>query len=311
MNAVLFVGHGSRDSEGNDEVRAFVESIGERTGQPIVETCFLEFEPPTVGAGIERCVERGATHIVVIPIMLFSAGHAKLHIPAMIDEAKRHYPSVRFTYARPVGVHEQVLEILASRLEAAGMHVRQEAEDTAILLVGRGSSDADANSDLYKISRLLWERMRVKWVEPAFIGVTSPLVEEGVERCLRLGAKRVMILPYFLFTGVLIKRMEGLAQEYAALHPGVRFELAEYFGFHPLLRSILLERVQEALLGEVKMSCDMCVYRIEAAKHHGHHHHDHDHDHHHHDHSHDHHHHDHDDSHEHAHGRISGKEEVS
>lgn len=77
MNAVLFVGHGSRDSEGNDEVRAFVESIGERTGQPIVETCFLEFEPPTVGAGIERCVERGATHIVVIPIMLFSAGHAK------------------------------------------------------------------------------------------------------------------------------------------------------------------------------------------------------------------------------------------
>lgn len=114
------------------------------------------------------------------------------------------------------------------------MHVRQEAEDTAILLVGRGSADADANSDLYKISRLLWERMRVKWVEPAFIGVTSPLVEEGVERRLRLGAKRVMILPYFLFTGVLIKRMEGLAQEYAALHPGVRFELAEYFGFHPV-----------------------------------------------------------------------------
>ncbi|MCZ8516346.1 sirohydrochlorin chelatase [Paenibacillus filicis] len=333
-DAVLFVGHGSREPEGNEEVRVFVRSVAERlSGVPIVETCFLEFEAPSMLTGMDTCVKRGASRVAVVPISLFAAGHVKLHIPAAIDEAKRRYPSVEFVYGGPIGVHELVLDIIASRLAEAGVDTAAELEDTALLIVGRGSSDPDANSDLYKISRLVWERLKVKFVETAFIGITAPLVDEGVERCLRLGARRIVLVPYFLFTGVLMKRMEALLTDYSVRYPDREFALARYFGFHPKLQELLAERAQEALQGEAKMNCGLCQYRLAAMAEHGHSHdHDHGHSHEHdgHGHSHDHHHehdhvhahshehnhnhvhsHDHDDEHSHAHNEHGPDDEHS
>lgn len=314
MNAVLFVGHGSRDPLGNEEVRGFVQAVIGTLNQPIAETCFLEFEKPDITDGFAICIQKGATRVVVIPIILFAAGHAKIHIPAAIDEAKLKYPLVQFIYGRPIGIHEKVLDILISRTSDAGVKKSDELNDTAVLVVGRGSSDPDANSDLFKISRLLWEKMEVKWVETAFIGVTSPLIDEGVDKCLKLGARHVVILPYFLFTGVLINRMEQMLQDFRALHPDHHFSMAEYFGFHPDLQQILRDRVNEALQDEVKVNCDMCQYRLAAMdtiEHHHHHEHDHDHEHHdHHDHDHDHHHDDHD-HHDHEHHHDSSEKQKS
>ncbi|TYP71336.1 sirohydrochlorin chelatase [Paenibacillus methanolicus] len=302
MDAVLFVGHGSRDAEGNDEVRAFVSAVADRLEGLLVETCFLEFEKPTLDQGLDKCAALGAKRVAVIPITLFSAGHAKLHIPAAIDEARERHRSVRFIYGRPIGVHDQVLEILSARLRESGLDPEAELRDTAVLVVGRGSSDPDANSDLFKIARLFWERLKVGYVETAFMGVTDPLVEAGAERCLKLGAKHVIVLPYFLFTGVLIKRMEDMLEGLKARYPEHDFTLARYFGFHPTLQTILLERAREALGEEVKMNCDMCQYRLAAAAEHGHHHHHHDDGGHHHHHDHDHGHHDgHDHHHDHDH----------
>ncbi|XJZ28661.1 sirohydrochlorin chelatase [Bacillota bacterium Lsc_1132] len=287
MKAILFVGHGSKDHEGNDQVRQFIESMSIKWDDNIhVQTSFLEFENPTINQGIDVCVEKGADHIVVIPIMLLQAGHSKIHIPAAIDEAKKKYPFVQFTYGRPIGVHEETFVILKKRLTETGENLDHPDPDTAVLLLGRGGSDPDANSDLYKISRLLWEKTNYKIVEPAFMGVTSPLVNEGIERCIKLGAKKVIILPYFLFTGILIKRLEKMMVAFQKQYSAVEFILAGYFGYHPRLQTILIERVEEAFQGEVKMNCDTCQYRLDAMEHmHHHHHHDHHHDHHQHEHS--------------------------
>jgi sirohydrochlorin cobaltochelatase len=284
LKAILFVGHGSRDWEGNEQVRDFIEAMKVKWDETVfVQTSFLEFEQPTINQGIERCVEKGAVHIVVIPIMLLQAGHSKIHIPAAIDEAKKKYPFVQFTYGRPIGVHAETFEILKTRLIEIGENLEHPESDTAVLLLGRGGSDPDANSDLYKIARLLWEKTNYKIVEPAFMGVTNPLVDEGIERCVKLGAKKVIILPYFLFTGILIKRLEEMMSSFQDRYTDVDFILAGYFGYHPRLQTILNERVQEAFADEVKMNCDTCQYRLNAMEH-VHHHHHHDHDHHHHDH---------------------------
>ncbi|WP_028403310.1 sirohydrochlorin chelatase [Ectobacillus panaciterrae] len=318
MKAILFVGHGSRDPEGNSQVLQFIDNMKDTWDESLlIETCFLEFERPTVNQGIDVCVAKGADEIFVIPIMLLPAGHSKIHIPAAIDEAKKKYPHVSMTYGRPIGVHEEAFEILKTRLAETGEDLDNPASDTAVLLLGRGGSDPDANSDLYKIARLLWEKTKYKLVEPAFMGVTDPLVEEGVERCLKLGAKKVVILPYFLFTGILIKRLEEMMVKFEHQYPHTEFKLAGYFGFHPKLQVILKDRAEEALQDEVKMNCDTCVYRLGAMEHiHHHHHHDHDHghhhdhDHHHHDHhhhDHDHHHHDHDHEHHHSHEHAGQK----
>ncbi|MBB5325695.1 sirohydrochlorin cobaltochelatase [Anoxybacillus tepidamans] len=276
MKAILFVGHGSRDPEGNEQVFQFVEQLRPSIDARFhVETCFLEFGLPTMLEGMKRCVDAGADEVVVIPLILLPAGHSKLHIPAAIDEAKRHYPHVKFTYGRPIGIHEQTFAILQERLREIGEHVETPDPNTAVLLLGRGGSDPDANSDLYKISRLFWERTNYSLVEPAFMGVTNPLLDEGVERCIKLGAKKVVILPYFLFTGVLIKRLERKVDEFYSLYPDVQFSLAGYFGFHPKLKTIVLDRLEEALGQTVSMNCDLCQYRLHMTEHHHHHHHHH------------------------------------
>lgn len=286
--AVLLVGHGSRLGAGNEEVRQFSKRINAQIDDAlIVETCFLEFERPNIADGMKACVDQGAEKIVTIPIMLLQAGHSKIHIPMAIDEAKKQYPTVDITYGRPLGIHESLIDILHYRLIESDF-TNEDIDDTAVLLIARGGSDADSNSDFYKIARLLSEKIGIRNVEPAFMGVTYPSVDDGIARCEKLGAKKVYMLPYFLFTGILMERMAEWKERYVEQY-NMDITLCDYFGYHPLLEKVVLERIEEALIGAVKMNCDTCTYRINASEFVDHHHH-HDHDHHHHDHD---HHHDH------------------
>ncbi len=289
MKAILFVGHGSQLAAGNEEVTKFVEQLKPTLDQNLlVESCFLEFASPDIAKGIDNCVAKGATEIHVVPIILLQAGHSKIHIPAAIDAGIVKYPNVKIMYARPLGIHESIFDILKERLVETGFNIEEKNEDTAILLIGRGGSDVDANSDFYKIARMLWEQLNVLTVESAFMGVTFPTVEQGIERCVKLGAKKIVMLPYFLFTGILMERMQGMRADFASEYPNVDVKLANYFGYHKSLQTVLKDRIEESLQGEVKMNCDTCQYRINAAQfveHH--HHHDHNHEQHH-DHNHDH-----------------------
>ena len=279
--AILFVGHGSKLQAGNNEVREFVERTSYLIDPAIlVETCFLEFASPNIEEGIQLCVEKGVDEIHVVPIILLHAGHSKLHIPAEIEHAREHFPDITFTYGQTIGIHEEIFEILKKRLEEIGFDTNAKHEDTAILLIARGGSDPYANGEFYKITRLLYEKLDVPWVESAFMGVTTPLVEEGIDRCIKLGAKKIIMLPYFLFTGILMERMHKMRNKFIDDNPHVTIEIANYFGYHPKLQHVLLERAEQAMNGTSTGMQDLENYR-EYAKIHGpaHHHHHHDHSH--------------------------------
>ncbi|MEK4385681.1 CbiX/SirB N-terminal domain-containing protein [Solibacillus sp. FSL W7-1464] len=274
--AVLFVGHGSRVEAGNEEVRQFVEQMKTYIDPALlVETCFLEFAVPNIEDGIQLCIEKGADEVHVIPIILLHAGHSKLHIPAEIEHAREHFPDVRFTYGQTIGIHEEIFEILKSRLAEVGFNPDEKYEDTAILLIARGGSDPYANGDFYKITRLLWEKLDVPIVESAFMGVTTPSVEQGIERCIRLGAKKIVMLPYFLFTGVLMERMAKMVEQFTEQYEDVDFLLANYFGYHPNLKKVLLERMEQALDGTSTGMIDLENFRKYAEEHGYEHHHHH------------------------------------
>jgi sirohydrochlorin cobaltochelatase len=287
MRYILFVGHGSRDESGNEEVREFVRGLVKKKNYQHTEVCFLEFGSPEISTGIENCVNKGADEIVVVPIILLPAGHSKLHIPGAIDEGRAKYRHVKFHYGSPVGCDISVLEILNQRMEQvchiAGADQRPKPDQTAVLVLGRGSSDADANSTLVRIARLFWEshfdQKKFQMVETAFMGVTKPLMKDGLDRCRLLGAKHIVILPYFLFTGILIERMKKYVDDYTAEYPDIKILLADYFGFHPLLEEIVARRIDEAVAGNVQLNCDLCKYRIESQNMSSHHGHDHDHKH--------------------------------
>jgi sirohydrochlorin cobaltochelatase len=262
--ALLFVGHGSRDSEGTDEMLQMVEMF--QAGEPdrIVECGFLEFARPVLGEAIERCVARGAQRIAVLPGMLMAAGHAKNDIPSEIHEARRRYPHIPFHYGRHLHLHPRILQLCRLRIEEAEQVARPcPRNDTLLLVVGRGSSDPDANGDVAKLARMLGEGMGFGWSASCYIGVTTPLLPEALERAHRMGFARVLVFPFFLFTGILEKRIRRITAEFGAAHPGTEFLCAGYLRAHPLLREVFAERLQEALEGSPNMNCELCKYRVQ------------------------------------------------
>jgi sirohydrochlorin cobaltochelatase len=259
---ILLVGHGSREQPGNDEFLAFCETVRSHLGPERVETCFIELTEPLVPESLDRCVELDARRVIVLPVILLAAGHVKVELPHELDEAKARHPGVEFLYGRHIGLDPLVLEIMGQRLGELERDAAWAPDDTAVLVVGRGSSDPDANSELFKLSRLIWESRRYPWVETCFIGVTGPSLPEGLERCRALGARRIAVVPYFLFTGVLIPRIHRMVGEFVAAHPGMEARVADYMNGHPKLFRVLQDRKREAMRGDARMNCALCKYRV-------------------------------------------------
>jgi cobalt/nickel transport system ATP-binding protein len=288
----MLVGHGSRSPEGVAEYWRLADVL--RAAAPGLEVgCgFIELARPRLDEGIETLVAAGATSVVAVPLVLLGAGHMKDDGPAALHRARERHPGVLFRYARHLGIHPTILALAETRARqavgAAGHvgdtphpghvgdtphpgHVGDTPHpghvgDTPhpgvyVILVGRGSSDPDANSDLAKVARLVWDGRGFAAVEPAFVSLASPSVPEALDRCRRLGARRVAVVPYFLFTGVLVDRIGEQARIWARSHPEVEVTVGPYLGPVGPVADVVLERYHEALAGGAVMNCDLCVYR--------------------------------------------------
>ena len=258
--ALLVVGHGSRDPRGAREFHELVALARERDPSLAVEGGFIELSRPPISECVSRLVENGARRIAAVPLMLLAAGHAKDDIPATLVREKTSHPGIDFGYGRALGVRPELLELMDERISAA--IPEEEREETAVLVVGRGSSDPDANSDLAKISRLFYEGRPYPTVETAYVSMTPPNVSEGLERLKKLGARRIAVFSYFLFTGVLEERIRHGSEEFAAANPGIAVSYAGYFGPHEKVVDLLMERYHEAVRGDIRMNCDVCVHRV-------------------------------------------------
>ena len=272
MTALLVVGHGTRDPDGVAGFTALVSRVAARAGAPAVDGGFIELSAPPLRKAVSALA---GPHIVAVPLMLSAAGHAKGDIPAALARERGRHPAVRFTYARPLGPHADLIDLLDKRVAAVGglggsQGGRPPVASTAppaVLLVGRGSTDPDANADVVKTARLLWEGRDYPLAETAFVSLARPDVAEGLERCRLLSAgqpwaRRIVVARYFLFPGVLPDRVAEQAAAYAAAHPGLDIRCADVLGDCDEIAALVYERYREALSGDIRMNCDVCVYRI-------------------------------------------------
>ncbi|MBJ6638152.1 sirohydrochlorin chelatase [Streptomyces sp. DHE7-1] len=260
--ALLIAGHGTRDEAGAEAFRDFVGELGRRHPELPVAGGFIELSPPPLGEAVAELVERGVRRFAAVPLMLVSAGHAKGDIPAALSREKERHPGISYTYGRPLGPHPSLLNVLERRLEEALAGASAERSDVTVLLVGRGSTDPDANAEVHKAARLLWEGRGYAGVETAFVSLAAPDVPSGLDRCAKLGARRIVVLPYFLFTGILPERVRRQTEEWAAARPDVEVRSADVIGPEPELLDLVMERYAEAVKGDLRMNCDSCVYRI-------------------------------------------------
>jgi sirohydrochlorin cobaltochelatase len=260
---VMLCGHGSRNQRAVAEFSRLAAALRAKLPGVPVEYGYLEFANPVIHAGLDRLREQGVGHVLAVPGMLFAAGHAKNDIPSVLRTYEAGHRGIKITYGRELGVDLRMLRAAGDRIEE-GLRTspRQVArEDTLLLVVGRGASDPDANSNVAKVMRMLWEGMGFGWGEVAYSGVTFPLVTPALDHAAKLGYRRIVVFPYFLFTGVLVKRIYDAADEAQLKYPGIEILDAPYLDDHPLVIDTLLDRIREMLVGQNLMNCAMCKYR--------------------------------------------------
>jgi sirohydrochlorin cobaltochelatase len=260
---VMVCGHGSRDEDAVREFESVAAGIRARLSHYHVESGFLEFAQPIIREGLDRLRESGHDLVLAVPGMLFAAGHAKNDIPSVLRTYEAQHPEMEIRYGRELAIDAKLLTAAGARiaeaLAEAGDGVAK--EETLLMVVGRGASDPDANSNVAKVMRLLWEGLGFGWGETCYSGVTFPLVEPGLEHAARLGYRRIVVFPYFLFTGVLVKRIYHYTDVVAARHPEIEFVKAPYLSDHPAVLDSFAERVEEILAGANLMNCKLCKYR--------------------------------------------------
>ncbi len=322
---IMVCGHGSRDKDAEREFGRVAEGLKKRFPNIPVEYGFLEFSAPNIHMGLNSLVAQGVEQIYAVPGMLFAATHAKNDIPSVLTTFQEKTDGVEVAYGSELGLHDAMIEAFQARIyESLGLDPENPPEslyDTLLVVVGRGTSDTHANAEAAKLTRIVNENMGFGWADTVYSGVTYPSVGVGLEKLLKLGYKRVVIAPYFLFTGRLIKRIYGYVDQVAAENPNVEFIKAPYLNDHEKVIDAFEIRVREIMDGQQTEETLMTSFqrRLAAGEvdiHHHHaeyseeggeqgddgHHHEHSHSH-----SHSHSHaHDHSHSHDHSHGHSHG-----
>jgi sirohydrochlorin cobaltochelatase len=257
----MVCGHGSRDIDAVEEFQRLVRHLASRLPAHPLESGFLEFARPILREGLDRLRGRGVDHVLAVPGMLFAAGHVKNDVPSVLNAYAAEH-RIRIDFGRDLGIDPKLLAAARDRIDAALAPLEQgPREHTLLAVIGRGTSDPDANGNVAKVARMLWEGMGFGWAEVGYSGVAHPRVDTLLERAARLGFRRIVVFPYFLFTGVLVRRIYAQTDAVAARRPEIEFVKAGYLNDHPLVLDTFVERIQGIDAGDVNMNCLLCKYR--------------------------------------------------
>ena len=297
-SGVLICGHGSRAKTAEQEFGLLAAGLRARCPGLPIKYGFLEYSSPNIHMALDELMAAGVKHIYAMPGMLFRATHARNDIPSVLTTYMRSHPGLDIRYGRELGLHPNMIEAFEHRiLEAIGLEHRPQPGhlyDTMLVVVGRGASVATANAEAAKLTRIVTENLGFGWCETVYSGVTFPSVGRGLEMAARLGFSKIVVAPYFLFSGRLIGRIRAYVEKVAAERPEISFYIADYLKDQPRVIDTFIARIEETASGEASHDDLMADFNHRLATgeitiHHHHaefrsghtHDHDHGHDHHH------------------------------
>jgi sirohydrochlorin ferrochelatase len=232
--ALVALAHGSRDPRSAATIKSLVDEVKAMRPDLRVETAFLELSKPSFPAVVDRLVRAGYDEIVVVPLLLTEAYHAKVDVPAVVAEAQARHEGLQVRATRILGLEAQFLEVLDLRMREALKAARVRELD-ALVLAAAGSSDPLANQAVARLARLWGSRHKLP-VTAAFASSSPPATGEAVRAFRTEGRRHIAVASLFLAPGFLPDRAAELALEAGAI------AVSEPLGAHPELARAVLAR---------------------------------------------------------------------
>jgi sirohydrochlorin ferrochelatase len=173
------------------------------------ELAYLEMASPTIEEGVRRLAQRKIERLVVVPLLLFSAGHAKEDIPAAVRSALAAAGGTPLPIVQtdPLGIQEPVIELAAERFrEAADSQIP--LAETCLLLIGRGSRDEEATAEMQKLGSLLQQRLGTGGLQDGFMAMAQPTAKATILAAAKSSFRQIVVQPHLLFHGDLLDRLQ-------------------------------------------------------------------------------------------------------
>lgn len=117
--AIILLGHGSRVPEAGEDMEKVAERLKLKYSYQMVEICFMSRLGPHFTEVFERCVNQGATRVVVIPYFLHAGLHIVLDIPEMLQKEGRKFPDVQLILGKGLGYDEALVDLVHKKIEAS------------------------------------------------------------------------------------------------------------------------------------------------------------------------------------------------
>jgi sirohydrochlorin ferrochelatase len=231
--ALVALAHGSRDPRSAASITALVDAVRSMRPDLKVERAFLDLSKPSLDTVIDR-LSRKHEEIVVVPLLLTEAYHAKVDVPSAIAAAQARHSEVRIRATPILGLEARFLEVLDLRMREALASARARELD-ALVLAAAGSSDPLANQSVARLARL-WGSHHKLPVTAAFASTSPPATGEAVRAFRKEGRRHIAVASLFLAPGFLPDRAAELALEAGAV------AVSEPLGAHPEIARTVLAR---------------------------------------------------------------------
>lgn len=242
---LVIAGHGTRVNAGAEAAAALVEKVRGLLPGVRVEAGFVELTPPTIDVALDT-VLADATAAVVVPLMIGTGGHVRKDIPEAIDASKARHLDATVVYTRHLGSPKPLVAAVHDRIAAA--RGEWTAEETDVVMVGRGCGVTDANADHVRLSRIVFETGGYHQVLSAFIQVARPTLPQILQQYYASCSRRIVVLPHFLFTGRLDQWVRAQVDDFRAEHPDLEIRVADVIGPCGELAQVVAQRYKEGAL---------------------------------------------------------------
>jgi sirohydrochlorin ferrochelatase len=221
---LLAVAHGSADPRAEQVLDALIARVRSERPDVVAVLAHLGFSEPSVPAALESLARQGVSEVVVVPLLLTAAYHAKVDLPALLSQAALDHPQLAIRQAEVLGPHPLLFELMRRRLAEAGVE-----PDVSLVLAAAGTSDPGANAELADVAASLG----------ASIGFASgaPAITDVVADLRARGARHVALTTYVLAPGELADR----------LHDAGADVVTEVLGAAPEVVDVILARYDTAV----------------------------------------------------------------